>query len=151
MKPKSAKKLMVTAPAAAENRRSRKSEMSSIGWSATVSRRTKTASRARLTPNPSIVWRLVHPDSGASMIVHVSVPSSATEATRPGRSSGGTAGSRDSGTKSTVITSATTATGTIAQKTLCQAKCSSSQPPATGPAATPTPVAAPQMPSAAAR
>ena len=46
---------------------------------------------------------------------------------------------------------ATTATGTIAQKTLCQSKCSSSQPPTTGPAATPTPVTAPQMPRAAAR
>ena len=46
---------------------------------------------------------------------------------------------------------ATTATGTIAQNTLCQENCSSSQPPTTGPVATPMPVAAPQMPRAAAR
>ena len=69
----------------------------------------------------------------------------------PGLSRGGTCGSRDSGTNAAAIAMDTAATGTMAQKTLCQAKCSSSQPPTTGPVATPTPVAAPQMPRAAAR
>ena len=45
----------------------------------------------------------------------------------------------------------TRASGTSAQKTLPHAKCSSSRPPTTGPAATPMPTTAPQTPSAAAR
>ena len=98
MKPNSAKVLMVTAVAAAEKRRSRNSEMSSIGWSATVSSRMKTASSNRVPPKPSTVWVLVQPASGASMMVHVSRPSMAIDTAIPGLSSGGTCGSRDSGT-----------------------------------------------------
>ncbi len=69
----------------------------------------------------------------------------------PRRSSGGTDGSRDSGTKASVMPIATTPTGTSAQKTLCQVKCSSRKPPVIGPSATPMPTAAPQIPSAVAR
>ncbi len=45
----------------------------------------------------------------------------------------------------------TSASGTSAQNTLPHAKCWSSSPPSTGPAATPMPTTAPHTPSAAAR
>ncbi len=61
------------------------------------------------------------------------------------------AGSRDSGTRTYAAAAVSTASGTRAQKTLPQAKCSRSTPPVTGPAATPMPTTAPQTPRAAAR
>ena len=85
------------------------------------------------------------------MIVQVSVPSITTESrgragrarVRRGRATRAPGRRRRRGERA--------ASGTSAQKTLPQAKCSSSSPPATGPAATPMPTTAPQTPSAAAR
>ncbi len=151
MKPNRAKKATVTAPEAALNRGSAKSVTSSIGCSARRSRRTNSATSASAPAKPASVAALDQPRSGPSMIVWVSRPSAATDTARPGRSSRGTDGSRDSGTKARVIAVATSATGTSAQNTECQLKCSSSQPPLTGPRATPRPVLAPQAPRAAAR
>ena len=79
------------------------------------------------------------------------MPSIAIDRPSPGRSSGGTAGSRDSGTSTYAAPAVSRASGASAQKTLPHAKCSSSSPPTTGPAATPMPTTAPQTPSAAAR
>lgn len=53
----------------------------------------------------------------------------------PARSSLPTSADRDSGTHNTVAIKATRATGTLIQKTECQEKCSSSQPPEMGPIA----------------
>ena len=60
-------------------------------------------------------------------------------------------GSREVGTATPTNATERTANGTSAKKTLCQEKCSSSQPPTIGPTAIPTPVLAPQSPIARAR
>src|ERR1700733_14016560 len=69
----------------------------------------------------------------------------------PGTSTFGAAGSRDVGTNRIPPTMAIAATGTFTKKIEPQEKCSSSQPPAIGPAATPTPTIAAQTPIALAR
>src|SRR6478736_1370638 len=73
------------------------------------------------------------------------------ESTKPGTSTGGAAGSRDVGTNRMPPMIATTATGALTMNTEPQEKCSSSQPPEMGPAATPTPTIAAHSPMALAR
>src|SRR6185503_20738674 len=70
---------------------------------------------------------------------------------KPGTSTGGAAGSRDVGTNRTPPTIATAATGTLTMNTEPHEKCSNSQPPEIGPAATPTPTIAAHSPIALAR
>ena len=120
MKPKRAKKVIVTAPLAALKRRSRKSVTSSIGWAAARSRTTKATSASAATAKPDSVASEPQPCSGASMIVQVSTPSSTTESARPERSSRGTEASRDSGTSRYAATAVSRASGTSAQNTLPQ-------------------------------
>ena len=69
----------------------------------------------------------------------------------PGTSTFGAAGSREVGTNRIPPTMAIAATGTFTKKIEPQEKCSRSQPPAIGPAATPTPTIAAQTPIALAR
>ena len=151
MKPASEKKVTVTAPLAALNRRSANRLTSSMGCSARRSATTNATRSTAVTANPTIVAVDPQPRVGASMIVHTSRPSIALESTRPRRSSGGAAGSRDSGTKNAARAAATRARGASARNTLPHEKWVSSRPPTTGPVATPTPTTAPQPPSAAAR
>src|SRR6476620_305673 len=70
---------------------------------------------------------------------------------KPGTSTGGAAGSREVGTNRTPPAMATAATGTLTMNTEPHQKCSSSQPPEIGPAATPTPTIAAHNPIAFAR
>jgi hypothetical protein len=120
MKPKRAKNVTVTAPLAALKRRSRNNVMSSIGLAARRSRMTKATSSPAASAKPPSVGAEDQPCDGASMIVEVSDASIATERDRPGRSSFGTAGSRDSGTQRPAATVVIRASGTSAQKTLPQ-------------------------------
>src|SRR5215213_8603932 len=120
MNPNRAKKVIVTAPLAALNRGSLKSVTSSIGFGVRRSQTTKVVSSAAETTKPPTVVGDDQPWLGASMIVTVSVTSIATDSTRPTRSSPGTDGSRDSGTKRNAATAVTSARGTRAQNTLPQ-------------------------------
>ena len=75
----------------------------------------------------------------------------AVESSNPGRSIRGARGSREVGTLAATRAAPAAATGAIAMKMLCQAKCSSSQPPAIGPSAMAAPAEAPHSPIARAR
>ena len=85
------------------------------------------------------------------MMLYTSVVIAAIDSTIPPMSRRGAPASFDSGTMITVATSATITTGTLTKKIEPHQKCSSSQPPLTGPAATAMPVTALQMPIALAR
>ncbi len=69
MNPNSAKNVIVTAPLAALNRRSRNSETSSIGCVVRRSRSTKAPSSIAAIANPPKVSADLQPCAGASMIV----------------------------------------------------------------------------------
>ena len=88
---------------------------------------------------PATVFGSSQPHSGASMMVNTSVVIAAIDSTIPPRSRRGAPASFDSGTSTTVATSATITTGTFTKKTEPHQKCSSSQPPLIGPAATAMP------------
>ena len=120
MKPASEKKVIMTAPLAALNRRSVNSRTSSIGCSARRSSATKMPTSTAVSAKPAMVEAEAQPRSGASMMVQVSRVSIATETPRPGLSSAGAAGSRDSGTRTKASAAATTATGARAMNTLPQ-------------------------------
>ncbi len=77
-------------------------------------------SRSTTAPKPASVCTEDQPYSGASMIVQVSSVSIAMDRPMPGRSSRGTSGSRDSGTRKNAATAAARASGTRAQNTLPQ-------------------------------
>src|SRR5882757_6308306 len=85
------------------------------------------------------------------MTVYTSAVMPIEDRITPGRSTGGAAGSREVGTNRTPPMMATAATGTLTMNTEPQEKCSSSQPPEIGPAATPTPTIAAHSPIAFAR
>ena len=94
---------------------------------------------------------LAQPCSGASMIVQVSRPSTRIETARPRlveRRHGGVAGLGDERERQR---GRDQRERDQRPEDALQEKCSSSQPPTTGPVATPTPTTAPQLPSAAAR
>ena len=93
----------------------------------------------------------VQPADGAAMTAHTSASSPAPESAAPAQSTGGAAASRASGTTRSPRRTASTHSGTLTRKIDPQAKWSSSQPPSTGPRATPSPAVAAQIPIAAAR
>ena len=149
--PARAKKIVMIEPLAAEKRRLRNSDTSSIGCARRRSQATNTAVTAAVRANPTTVAGDVQPRSGASMMVNTKVPMATVDRTRPPTSTGGVAGSRDVGTNNTPPRNVTAATGAITTNTLPHQKCSSSQPPVIGPNATPSPVIAPHSPIARAR
>jgi hypothetical protein len=150
-KPKRAKKANVTATLPAVKRRLVNTETSSIGCVRLRSQATKTAAAPAARAKPPVVTGEVQPCSGASMMVNTRVPIARVDRTSPTTSTGGVAGSREVGTNKAPPTKVTAATGAMATKTLPHQKCSSSQPPVTGPRATPRPVMAPHTPMARAR
>ena len=75
----------------------------------------------------------------------------ATDSTAPARSSRPAPGARDAGTSQCPATRATTTIGRLTRKIESQLKWSSSQPPATGPIATPRPLTADHRPIALVR
>src|SRR5215469_1279160 len=81
----------------------------------------------------------------------MSDPTATLAVSSPGRSTGGVAGSRDSGTTTNTAPAATRAVGTNATNTLGQVNSLSSSPPTTGPTATPSSATAPHAPMAPAR
>ncbi len=143
--------MVMIEPLAAENRRLRNSDTSSIGCARRRSQATNTAVVAALRLKPTTVAGAVHPRSGASMMVNTKVPMATVDRARPPTSTGGVAGSREVGTNNAPPSNVTAATGAMATKTLPHQKCSSSQPPVIGPKATPSPVIAPHSPIALAR
>jgi hypothetical protein len=148
MKPKREKNATVTAPLAALKAGIRNRPTSTIGWSLRRSTTTKAAPRSRVPANPARLRAEAHPAWGASMMVNTRRPMAADEVTSPSGSSREASGWRDSGTITTVITAATTATGTRAKKIEPYQKWARSRPPVTGPTATPSPVTAPHTPMA---
>ena len=101
MKPNRAKKAEVTATLAALNRRLVKMRTGSIGEGTRSSQPTKAARAIAATANPTIVEPLVHPHSGASMIVNTRAPIAPIDRSTPPTSSRGAVASRDSGTRTT--------------------------------------------------
>ena len=75
----------------------------------------------------------------------------AIDSTSPTGSRRWTSGSLDVGTTAATVMTATITMGTLTRNTEPHQKCSSSQPPVTGPRATARPLMAAQMPMAAAR
>ena len=82
------------------------------------------------------------------MIAHTSAVRPTVESAKPGTSSGGAAGSLDSGTRKRPASSAPTTIGRLTRKTQLQSACSTSQPPLTGPIAMPMPATPAQIPIA---
>ena len=77
-----------------------------------------------------------HPWFGPSMTAHTSSDTPAIDSTMPTGSNRCTWVSRLVGTKRAINTMATSTTGTLTMNTDPHQKCSSSQPPVTGPSAT---------------
>ena len=149
--PNIAKNDSVIAPLAAENRRLRNSRTSSIGSGVWRSQATKPATSAAAAAKAPTMRGSVQPHSGASMMPHTSALRPAVESTKPGTSSRGAAGSRDSGTSGRCASRAATTNGMLTRKIQLQSACSTIQPPATGPIAMPSPDTAAQAPIAFAR
>ena len=93
----------------------------------------------------------VQPCSGPSITAHTSVVMPAIDSTVPSGSKRRIVVSRDVGTTRAIATRATAITGTLIISTEPHQKCSSSQPPVTGPRATAMPAVAAQTAIAAAR
>ena len=101
--------------------------------------------------NPPTVSADPHPCRGASMTVNTSRTIAAMESTRPSGSSRPASGSRVRGISRQPRTSDAVTIGRFTRKIEPHQKCSSSQPPLTGPSATARPETAAQMPMALAR
>ena len=135
MKPNSAKKVTVTAPLAALNRRSRNSRTSSIGWAVRRSHRRRTPARSAAAEReaarscgrgPAVAGRLDdRVDQRAEHRDREDEARAGRAAARRGRATRGPA--------RTPPRAVTRASGTSAQNTLPQEKCSSSRPPVIGP------------------
>src|SRR6476619_7473166 len=151
MNPNRPKNAAAIAPLAAENRALANSVTSNSGSTRRTSHQTNPASRAADPTRPPIVTADPQPCAGASMIVQTSRPTPAIDPTAPNGSNLPGLGSRDSWTSARMATIATTASGTFTRNTADQLKCSTSNPPPTGPSATDRPVTPDQMPMAAAR
>ena len=145
-----AKNVSIRAPLAALNRGLRKKLMSSIGVDVWRSHTTNAASSTAAAAKAPSTCGSVQPWA-PSMIAHTRATRPTIDSTAPSRSTGGAAGSREVGTNSWPSTRATTTTGTLTRKTEPHQKCSSSQPPVTGPMATAMPAVADQMAMAWAR
>ena len=142
--PISAKNTNVIERLAALKRRLRNTLRSSIGCVVRRSQATKAARIAAPRPNAPRIVPSVQPRSGASMSPHTNAVSPAIESAAPRMSSRGCDGSRDSGTRSAAPARAIATTGRFTRNMLFQLKCSSSQPPVTGPTAMPSPETAAQ-------
>ena len=140
-----AKKTNVMDRLAALKRRLRNTARSSIGCAARRCQATKAARMPAPTANAPRIVPSVQPRSGASMSAHTSAVSPAIESAAPGRSTRGCDGSRDSGTRAKAPTRPNATIGRLTRNRLFQLKCSSSQPPVTGPTAIPSPDTAAQM------
>ena len=151
MNPNSAKNADVIATLAAENRRLEKIATGSIGLVTRSSHHTNSASSTAALAKPATVRPSSQPHSGASMIENTSVEIAAIESTTPAPSRRGASCSFDSGTTNQAAITTTATTGTFTKNTEPHQKCSSSQPPVIGPAATAMPLTALQMPIALAR
>ena len=99
----------------------------------------------------AMVAGAVHPHFGASMIARTTVVIPMIDRTAPTRSRGGVSRSLDSGTSATTPMSATATIGMFTKNTEPHQKCSRSQPPRMGPAATDSPATPDHAPIAAAR
>src|SRR5262249_60590949 len=91
------------------------------------------------------------PHPGAWMIPYTIRLIPAADSTRPRQSTGGVRGAREGGTRQATSSPTMAATRTKNRKTAPHQNRSSSQPPAIGPSAIPTPALAPQTPIASAR
>ena len=151
MNPNSAKKANATEMLPAVKRMLEKTPTSSIGWSLRRSHRmnavNSTAARAKAT-------RLVgdvQPCFGPSITAHTSTVTPAIDKAIPSGSKRRIVVSRDVGTTRQMAIMATTITGTLTMNTEPQKKCSSRNPPVTGPRATARPLVAAQIEMAIAR
>src|SRR5579872_1594649 len=136
---------------AAEKRRERKSSVCSIGEGARLSKATKHASTTAPNARAPITSGDVQPRFGASMIPQSSDPMPTTESRPPAGSVFGADGFFEFGTRKQVAVNETMTMGTLTRKTEPHQKCERSQPPTTGPIATPRPEVPDQMPMARAR
>src|SRR5215472_16690967 len=151
MKPSSAKNAIATEALAAVNRGLRNRLTSIIG--AAVARSaatsaTRTSAPAASAPSVAAEAQL-HP--GAWMMPYTIRLIPADDRVKPRQSTGGVRGSRESGTRQATSSPTTAAMGTMNKKMLPHQNRSSSQPPAIGPSAIPTPALAPHSPMASAR
>ncbi len=130
---------------AALKRALRNTERSSIGSSTRRSQRPNSARIAAPPPNAPRITASVQPRSGASIRPQTTAVSPATDSAAPTQSSRGFDGSRDSGTSTNAPTRHAAIAGRLKRKIQRQSTCSISQPPVTGPIATPSPATAAQM------
>src|SRR5215510_16372636 len=139
MNPSSAKKEMATEAAAAVKRGLRNrltSIMGLVARSSVTTSRPKTTTPAASTP---MVAAEAQPHSGASMMPYTIRLIPAVDRAKPRQSTGGVRGSREVGTRQATSSATTAAMGTMNKKMLPHQNSSSSQPPAIGPSAIPTP------------
>ena len=149
--PNSAKNVSVTAALAAENRGLRKKPRFSIGCAWRDSHRMNAPSVEAAMTKAVSVRADIQPASGASMIAHSRAVRPAIDSTAPPRSSFGASWSRELGTTKTQPMMARMRTGRLTRKIEPHSKCSSNQPPVTGPSATPSPEQPAQIAIALAR
>ena len=149
--PNREKKANVTARLPAVKRMLVNTETSSIGWSMRRSQATKPASSRAATAKAAMLVGDVQPWTGPSMTAHTSTPMPAIEAKVPTGSKRLIVVSREVGTTRATAIRATAITGTLMNRTDPHQKCSSSQPPVTGPRATAAPAVAAHTAIAAAR
>ncbi len=128
------------APMAAEKRREEKKETWSMGWLERFSQTQNTASTATAAPMEPRMAGDVQERSGASMIPHNSKPMPKMERPAPTGSAALVLGSLEFGTIQRAAMNPNRAMGTLTRNTEPHQKWSRSQPPATGPMATPSPV-----------
>src|SRR5215831_15238795 len=139
MNPSRAKNAIATEAAAAVNRGLRNRLMSIIGWAVARSATTRAPRTAAPAARTLRVAADAQPHPGAWMIPYTIRLIPAADSTRPRQSTGGVRGSREVGTRQATSSSTMAATGTKNRKTAPHQNRSSSQPPAIGPSAIPTP------------
>jgi hypothetical protein len=151
MKPNRAKNATATDALAALKRALRNTPTSSIGSSRCSSQAMKLASRTNARRKPPSVTGAVQPWRGASITVYTRVDTPAMDTMRPTGSKRPARVSREVGSSTRPAISATATTGTLTKNAEPHQKCSSSQPPVTGPRATAMPDAPAHRPMALAR
>src|SRR4051794_38752198 len=140
--PAMAKNSMDKATLLAEKLRLANSRMSSIGSSRRSSHATNSTPTVAPTAKPASVERDVQPSAGAWMMAYTSEPMAAIDRNAPTRSSLVASGFRESGTRWSAPNNATMRSGTFTQNTDDHEKLRMSAPPAIGPRAMPSPLAA---------
>src|SRR6516162_11549581 len=151
MNPSRAKKEMATEALAAVNRGLRNRLTSIIGLAARRSAATSRPKTAAPAASAPMVAGEAQPQLGAWMIPYTIRLIPAVDRAKPRQSTGGVQGSREVGTRQATSSPTTAATGIMNKKMLPHQYRSSSQPPAIGPSATPTPALAPHTPIASVR